>query len=72
MSLYLAFRYIEKEEVEFAEGIQHRSNVQINPTKIVKVKNAEETAFYVAFGYDRILRMIYGDYLQIPPKENKL
>lgn len=43
MSSYLAFRYIEKEGMEFAEGLQHRTNVQINSAKIAKVRNAEET-----------------------------
>lgn len=43
MSSYLAFRYIEKEGMEFAEGLQHRTNVQINPAETVLVKNAEET-----------------------------
>lgn len=43
MSSYLAFRYIEKDGVEFADGIQHRTNVQINPVEKVLVKNAEET-----------------------------
>ena len=44
MSAYLAFRYIEKDEMKFAEGIQHRTNVRINLAEKVLVKNAEETS----------------------------
>lgn len=32
----------------------------------------EDTEFYVASGYDRILQMTYGDYMQLPPKEKQI
>lgn len=54
MSSYLAFRYIEKEGMEFAEGLQHRTNVQINPAKIVKVKNAAETGAEIQEVFDSL------------------
>lgn len=34
------------------------------------LKDFEDTQFYVCNGYDRALRMHYGDYMQLPP-ENK-
>ena len=43
MSSYLAFRYIERDDVEFAKGIKHRANVNIKPSEKVLVKDAEET-----------------------------
>lgn len=32
----------------------------------------EDTSFYVASGYDRILKMTYGDYKQLPPPEKQI
>ena len=32
----------------------------------------EDQQFYVASGYDHILRTIFGDYMQIPPKEKQI
>ncbi len=54
MSSYLAFRYIEKEGMEFVEGIRHRTCVHINPAKIVKVKNAEETGAEIQKVFDSL------------------
>lgn len=54
MSSYLAFRYIEKEGVEFAEGIRHRENVRINPKKKVPVRNAKETGAEIQKVFDSL------------------
>ena len=32
----------------------------------------EDTLLYVASGYDRILKMTYGDYMQLPPKDQQV
>ena len=32
----------------------------------------EDTLLYVASGYDRILKMTYGEYMQLPPKEQQI
>ena len=32
----------------------------------------EDTQFYIAAGYDHILKNIFGDYMQLPPKEKQV
>ena len=54
MSSYLAFRYIEKPDVDFKEGIKHRKNVYINPSEKVLVKNAVETDIAIRNVFDSI------------------
>ena len=43
MSSYLAFRYIERDDVEFFAGIKHRPIVRINPEEKVLVKDEHDT-----------------------------
>ena len=40
MSSYLAFRYIEREDVDFAEGLRHRNFVPLPDEKRIAVKTA--------------------------------
>lgn len=56
MSSYLAFRYIyrEKADVEFYEGLKHRTNVYINPTEKVLVKDAQETDVVIQKVFDSL------------------
>ena len=32
----------------------------------------EDEEFSVPFGYDLYLKSIYGDYMELPPKENRI
>ncbi len=54
MSSYLAFRYIEKADVEFYEGVKHRTNVYINPAEKVLVKDAQETDVAIQKVFDSL------------------
>lgn len=54
MSSYLVFRYIEKEGMEFVEGLQHRTNVQVDQAKIAKVTNAEDVDAEIQKVFDSI------------------
>ena len=54
MSSYLAFRYIEKADVEFYEGAKHRTNVYINPAEKVLVKDAQETDVAIQKVFDSL------------------
>lgn len=42
MSSYLAFRYIEKEGVEFYEGMEHHNFIPVPASQRIAVKSAEE------------------------------
>lgn len=42
MSSYLAFRYIEKDGVDFAEGLHHENIVPVSDNEKTLVKSAEE------------------------------
>ncbi len=43
MSSYLAFRYIERDDMEFYDGIKHRPIVRISDSEKVLVKDSNET-----------------------------
>ena len=48
-------------------------NYQINKDiKETKLAEFEGQQFYIPVGYDRILRNIYGDYMELPPKEKRI
>lgn len=54
MSSYLAFRYMEREDVNFYEGVKHRANVYINPAEKVLVKDAQETDVAIRKVFDSL------------------
>ena len=48
MSSYMAFRYIEKDDVEFCEGMKHKNYIPIPESDKIPVKNANEIADKIA------------------------
>ena len=54
MSSYLAFRYIERDDVDFYDGIKHRPIVRIPDSEKVLVKNSDETDIAIQNVFDQL------------------
>lgn len=44
----------------------------INDIASCHLTDFEDTRFYIADGYDRMLRTVYGDYMQLPPENERV
>lgn len=44
----------------------------INDVASCHLTDFEDTRFYIADGYDRMLRTVYGDYMQLPPENERV
>ena len=54
MSSYLAFRYIERDDVDFYDRIKHRPIVRIPDSEKVLVKNSDETDIAIQNVFDQL------------------
>lgn len=54
MSSYLAFRYIERDDMDFSEGIKHRPIVRIPDNEKVLVKDSNETDIAIQNVFDQL------------------